>query len=145
MKPSRHFIVSAFLAALMAAVARRPAASLLCFASGFLIDIDHIFEYIAHYGLRDFTIEKFLNACEETRKIKGDCGFRKIYLIFHGYEIAILLVLLCFYTQNIYLVAITLGYIPHLAMDAFGNTLTARSYFLTYRAMKNFKLEALLR
>jgi len=122
-------------------------AGLICFLSGFLLDIDHIIEYIVHYGPRDLTIKNVYLACAQTHEQEGEYQFRKLYLIFHSTEIAIVLWVLALYTKNVYLFVSALGYSTHLILDYMGNISIFRpqSYFVIWRAINKFQTNKLLR
>ena len=145
MKPSRHLAVSFSLAAAVWYLTKSLPAGILCLIFGIMIDIDHIIEYIIHYGWKGFTFEKFFQTCEQTQRQEGERRFKKAYLIFHVGEIAILLWAISIYTKNIYILAVALGYSVHLLMDYIGNRLCLGSCFITGRIVKKFDSEKLFR
>ncbi len=131
-------------------------AGILCFISGFFIDIDHIIEYVIQYGWKDFSFKRFFQVCEQTcnpphqnlwceGKQEGKDRFRKMHLVFHIGELAILLWIVSIYTKNIYLFAIAIGYSIHLIMDCIGNSAHPYYIFVTFRAIKDFDTEKLIR
>ena len=145
MKSSVHAITSLSIGTLIWLFTKSLYAGILCFISGFFIDIDHIIEYIIHYGWKDFNFKRFFLICEQTCKQGGEERFRKIYLVFHLGELAILLWIVSIYTKNIYLFAITIGYSIHLILDCVGNLTHPYYIFITFRAIKNFDTEKLVR
>jgi len=145
MKPVSHIIISFSLGAAVWFFAKSLYAAMVCFLSGFLLDIDHIIEYIVHYGWKDFTFKKCYQACEQVFKKEGEYQFKKLHLIFHSAEIALLFWLITSYTKNIYLFAGVLGYSVHLILDSIGNQLYPYSYFIVWRAINRFSPDRLFR
>ena len=144
MKPGRHIIVSLFMGIIVWFFARSLYAGFVCFFSGILIDIDHIIEFIIHHGWRNFSYKRCYLACEQTSKQDGKYQFRKIYLIFHCAEIALLLWFLVFYTRNLYLFAVALGYSTHLILDYLPGLVYPFSYFVVWRAINKFRTNRFL-
>ena len=109
---------------------------------GFLIDIDHLFDYFAHFGAR-FRLRDFFNV--STYVIPS----RKIYVLWHGWEYLLLINLL---TPRLarkyrvkYLPSAALGsYFFHLLWDNFGVYANTHplAYFIAYRAASGFSLES---
>ena len=118
--------------------------AMVCFLAGFLIDVDHVLEYIIHYGWRNFSLKKCYIKCLETKRGNRAAGFTKLYLIFHSIEIVSALFLLAVISGNIYLLAIAFSTGLHLLMDQVGNDMGAGFYFLFWRARKGFLVEKLL-
>ena len=145
MKPLQHAIASFSLSVILTFLTKSLYAGLICFFSGFLLDIDHLLEYVTHYGWRDFTVKKIHEACDQTLKGKGRRQFRRIYLIFHSIEIAFIAFLVSIYTKNIYIFAFFLGYIVHLILDCLGNSQYPKFYLITWRAVNKFHTDKLLR
>ncbi len=144
MKSSVHAITSLSIGALMWFFTKSLYAGILCFISGFFIDIDHIIEYVIHYGWKNFSFKRLFQVCEQTTKLER-CRFQKIYLIFHSGELAILLWIVFILTKDIYLFAIAIGYSIHLIMDCIGNPTHPYYIFITFRAIKDFDTEKLIR
>lgn len=143
MKLRTHIITSLSAGALLWLFTKSLYAGILCFITGFLIDLDHIVEYIIHYGWKDFTLNKLFLACEQTVKSEGEEGFSKLHLVFHIGEFALLLWIASIYTKNIYLIAISIGYSLHLILDCAGNPLYPHFYFFILRAVKGFRSKEL--
>lgn len=144
MKPSRHIAVSFSLGLALWFFTKSFPAAILCFISGIFMDLDHIIEYLIQYGLKDFTLRNVYNVSINTPKRHLEQRFKKLYLVFHSWEIAILLIFLAAYTKNIYVFAFAAGYFIHLVMDYLGNELYCPSYFIIYRAMKKFDTDKLI-
>jgi len=145
MKSSVHAITSLSIGTLIWFFTKSLYAGILCFISGFFIDIDHIIEYIIHYGWKDFSFKRLFLICEQTCKQEGEERFRKMHLVFHIGELAILFWIVSIYTKNIYLFAITIGYSIHLIMDCIGNSAHPYYIFIMFRAIKDFDTEKLVR
>ncbi len=138
MRPSRHIIASLTIGAVLWFFTKSVYAGLLCFASGVLVDIDHILEYIIHHGRKGLSFKNMYEACEQTERQKGDLKFKRLYIILHTAEIVLLLWTITIYTKNIYLLAITWGYSLHLILDCAANPLYPFSYFIFWRAINKF-------
>lgn len=145
MKPSVHVIASVSIGAVMWFFTKSVYAGILCFLSGIAVDLDHVIEYVIHYGRKGVGFKRIYEACEQTGMRKGNRQFKKLYFVFHINEIALLLWLVTIYTENIYLLAITVGYSSHLILDCVGNELSPRSYFLVRRIIHNFSADRLFR
>jgi len=136
MKPSRHIIASALLSGVLWFFTKSFFAAGLCFVSGVLIDVDHVIEYIIHYGARGLNLKKVYKACEDMR-------FNRLYLVFHTAELGILLWAATVLTQNIYLLALASGYSLHLILDIVGNQVHPLYYFFILRLLHKFHTERL--
>jgi len=141
MLPSRHVIASLSLGIVLWFFTKSIYASILCFVSGVLIDIDHFLDYIIHRGLRGITFRKVYKASKETGDQEGEDVFKKLYLILHSGEIVFILWALTLYTRNIYVLALSLGYTLHLIMDCIGNKLYPSAYFVLWRVIRKFEIE----
>lgn len=140
MFPSRHIIVSVSLSAILIYFTQDIINGIVCFIFGVLIDVDHIIEYIIHRGFskKVFSLPELYQVCERFLKPEEQGGVKKLYLIFHMIEAAVLLWALYIVTQNLYIFSAALGYSGHLLLDALYNKLNPRIYFLTQRILKGF-------
>ena len=115
----------------------RPAA-IASFLAGWLIDADHIIDYVQAHGwkLRWLTMNE---AAHE--KYSG-----KLYLLLHSYELLGLFFLLCRGPQRQpYRMGITLSILTHLLLDQKCNPCRKPlTYFLTHRITKRFDAGKLL-
>lgn len=142
MKPIRHVIITFPIGALFWYQTNSLSAAIICFLSGILPDTDHIIEYIIHFGWKNFSIENCYEACIETERQEGDHRFRKLYLFLHCIELAFGLWLLAYFTKNIFIFALSLGYSLHLIIDIIGNPVYPHFYFMIVRAFNRFKTES---
>lgn len=129
-----HIIISGVIGGIWFYVFRTIPDALLCFLSGFLIDVDHLFDY---YMNRSFTlnIKKIHDACRNKE-------LDRFFILFHGTEFIILLWGGVFLSgMNRYLMAITVGVSQHLFFDHLFNPIKPAAYFLAYRISKGFKPE----
>lgn len=141
MKLAKHIILSLIISIVLFIFTKSVYAGILCFVFGVFMDVDHIIEYILHYGWKDFTLKNVFRACEQTEKREGKLRFKKLYLIFHIGEIAILLLVAAIFLNNIYLWAIAIGYSSHLFFDLIGNNIKPINYLLSWRIMNNFDIK----
>lgn len=146
MLPSRHVIVSLVLGGGIWAFTHSFIAGLLCFFSGTLIDIDHLIDYVINSGLKGFSVKEFYWTCLKLPHQKEQSKIKKVYLIFHAWEIAILLWAGCLLFKNIYLLAMALGYTAHVLMDnAVHHVFHPFFYFIIYRLRRDFRTSRLFR
>lgn len=145
MLPIKHIAVSAPLAVTLGWLTESLWAGMLCFFSGFLVDLDHMLEYLLYYGLKDVRPKKVYHACANMANWEEEGKVNRIFLVLHAAEIAIALWVGYAFTQNIYLLAAALGYSAHLIMDASANAIKPSAYFLTTRIKNGFRMVKLVR
>lgn len=106
---------------------------------GFFIDVDHLFDYFAYFGLR-FNLFYFLNVATYMGPAQ------KIYVLFHGWEFILLLWLSGKILGNKYKLpelgsTLVFPYAIHLLIDQFsGYTTNYLAYFLTFRILTGFSM-----
>jgi len=111
------------------------------FIGGFLIDLDHVLEYILTFGW-SFSLQHFL---EGRQFLISD----QIHLWLHAWEYVILLVILAriFWRKKalgIFLIILALASFVHLLSDSLINNYPLKYYSLSYRQEVNFSAEKLL-
>ena len=143
MKPSIHFIASLSSGATLWFFTKSLYAGAVCFFSGIFLDIDHAIDFMVLHGRRNFSWKKCYLACVQTAEQQGEYQFKKLYLIFHSGEIALVLWFLVIYTKNLYLLAGSIGYSIHLMLDSAANILHPYSYFIIWRAVNKFRTDRL--
>lgn len=102
----------------------------IVFISTYLIDLDHLFDYLAFYGFR-FNLFEFLNGKQFELS-------QKVYLPFHAWEwLVVLGIISKLRGWKSKYAAIILGILPHLLFDAiiWNHFLL---YSIIYRAVNNF-------
>ncbi len=112
-----------------------------CFAVGVFIDLDHFHDYFMYSRFRAVSLKQFFDVCHNMK-------LSKIYLVFHSYEIILLLFLAGFLTGwNDLTIGMTTGFILHLVLDELTNkkkyACKPLFYFFTYRLIKGFRKELL--
>lgn len=138
MKPISHLGVSVItgVAAFLTTKAVMP--SVACFLAGWLIDVDHIWDFYTN-GCKRFSTKRFGYAMDN-----GEIKRAHFYL--HSYELLLILVSLCFITHFDCLLSFTtLGIAIHLFLDQIFNPVHSLTYFLTYRVLKGYKPEIIFR
>jgi hypothetical protein len=116
-------------------------AGLLCFFSGVLIDVDHIFDYIINFRLKSFNIfniKEIYQTYMHLERTAKEGEIKKLYLMFHAIEFVLLLYAGFLFTKNKYLLSIALGLTGHLVMDTMANRLKPYAYFLFLRMIERF-------
>jgi hypothetical protein len=134
-----HIITSAGVGCASFLVYRSPKAAFASFFAGFLIDLDHIVDYVGAHGWR-FHWGRFNEAAHE--KYSG-----KLFLPLHSFELLALFFLLFKGKQRQpYRVSISLSILTHLLLDQKCNpSRTAGTYFLAHRIRKKFNADQLLK
>lgn len=107
---------------------------------GIFIDLDHLFDYFAHFG-PTFNLANFFN----VSSYMGPAG--KIYVPLHGWEFIFLLAILGKILERRFEIkglmwAIVLVYGTHLLWDHFSINHHPLAYFFTYRFLNNFSLKS---
>jgi hypothetical protein len=138
MKPAAHVAASAVISGSIYLTTQSATVAGISFLSGFLIDVDHVIDYIREYGLRP-DIGKFLRVFDESR-------FRKVVLLFHAWELIACLFLLSWLSGwNEIPLGICIGAFQHLVLDQFVNGARPWGYFFIYRATKRFTIHKVIR
>ena len=135
MTPTQHTIASGITSAVFYAYSHSLPASLSCFLSGILIDVDHILDLCIYKRKLNFTIRDLFNFCERE---KGG----KLYLIFHSYELLAFLwvSIIAFHGPTVWL-GLAIGVSVHIFLDQVANPVRPWVYFLGYRLKVGFVKE----
>jgi hypothetical protein len=142
MSPGGHLLTT-FAACTAAAVATESWALTAGIAvGGFLIDVDHAFDYVVFDRQRNLRPGAFLRYYLEGR-------VRRLVLVLHSWELMTLLAVVAWMMPLPWLVGYLLGASMHLALDlAFNGEVVPRSilafYSFSYRAAHRFDARALL-
>lgn len=139
MKASVHVSTSAILAAAVYAYSHSAPEAASCLMSGVLIDLDHVADFHLFSGER-FSVTNFFSWCNESR-------WQKITLIFHSYELFLILCAAAYSLDSQVLWGIVWGTGLHLLLDQLANTRTFRLspwfYLLGYRIAMGFRRDKL--
>jgi len=138
MRPSYHIAASAGISLGLQATMHSWPATLGCFLSGVLIDVDHYLEYCLIRKKFPFRYEHLVDFC-------FDGSVSKIYLFFHAYEyLVILWFLICFFHPGNVWLGVATGLTTHLFFDQFTNPIKPYFYFLTFRVKNRFEKSKIL-
>jgi len=138
MKPTAHIATSAAIATTLYILTKSVSLAGISFFCGFLIDADHLLDYVREYGFRG-SREEFFRLFYETR-------FNKLLLVFHAWEWVVALLLLAAYNDwNNVVLGGAIGIFQHLVFDQMTNGVTPGGYFIGYRAAKHFSRECIVR
>ncbi len=114
MSPGGHLLTtSAACAAVYAGTGSVPLTAGL-FAGGFLIDLDHVFDYVVFEGQRRLSPSAFLHHYVEGR-------VQRVVLLLHSYELLALLAWLAWLGDSVWLWGYVLGMALHLPLDVIWN------------------------
>jgi hypothetical protein len=105
--------------------------------TGIVIDADHFIDYYADRGFT-LNIRDIYDACSAVT-------LKKLYLILHSYELAILLwAAVILIPLGSFWAAAAIGLTQHLIFDTITNRVVPFAYFFTYRLRKGFKKDLLI-
>ena len=137
MKPVVHTIVSGGLSIGFWAITRSWRAVLICFLCGILIDIDHVFDYILAKRRMPGSLSDLESYC--SREKEG-----KLYLIFHSYEIIVLLWMgVIIHPLRMAWWAFAVGMTVHMLLDNFHNPYRPYSLFFIRRLYFGFEKKSI--
>jgi hypothetical protein len=138
MRTLGHIITSGAVAAATYHRYKNPGAAIASFLAGWLIDVDHIVDYVKAHGWK-------VN-WEKVNEAKHEHYSGKLYLLLHSYELVALFFLLFRHPEkHPYRVGITLSVLTHLLLDQKCNPCRKPgTYFLCNRIRKRFQVEHLL-
>ena len=114
MSPGGHLVTTALACGAAYAVTGSAPLTAGLAAGGFLIDVDHVIDYLAFDRQRDLRPGAFLRYYLEGR-------VQRTVLLLHSYELAALLALLAWATQWSWLWGYVLGMALHLPLDVVFN------------------------
>ncbi len=138
MKTPGHIIVSVIGSSVFYAITGSPAASLWFIIAGVLVDIDHYMEYIRERGF-SLDFKKVYAACGNAHN-----DFKKLFLVFHSYEILIIIWFLAFLKRpDAVWLSVAASLTAHLLLDQIKNPVYPLTYFLFYRIVNGFRTEKL--
>ncbi|MBD3355128.1 hypothetical protein GF361_04035 [Candidatus Woesearchaeota archaeon] len=106
MMPLSHLMWALPAALLYFLITQEVYSSFAFLLTAVFIDIDHVLDYILAYG--KFDIKYFL---------RGRWFKKKLYVIFHSYELVLILLFVYFQTNNSLVLAIALGITYHFITD----------------------------
>ena len=135
MKAGHHVAVSTIVSSILYLLFKSWSLTIASFLSGIFLDIDHYIDYVFECG-SPFQMKKFFYYINEEK-------LKKIYLIFHGWEWSIVLIIIGWMLDwNHWIVGVMIGYGHHMVLDALFNTNWPISgYSLSWRWKKNFVSE----
>lgn len=131
MKLAHHLAISAGVSAVVWFLFQSMTATIACFLTGILLDIDHIIDYVANYGWK-IRIKHLFQAFEYE-------VFENIFVFLHSWEfVAIYLALLWLIDWKPVALGAGIGIFAHLLVDHLFNDHSPLGYFLSYRIWHGF-------
>lgn len=132
MRAEHHLIISLLLSLVFFIVTKSILGSILCFIAGFLVDSDHIFDYVLQLRKLPTSIEDFLNHFYGKE-------YTRIWLIFHSWELVPIIYFVGrFLLGDVLTYGILLGFVSHILCDSLYNPIYPLTYFMTYRISVGF-------
>lgn len=114
MSPTGHLLTTAAVCGLSHALGGPIQLTAGLFLGGFLIDVDHYFDYVVFERQLSLNPIRFLGYYLE-------CKLKRAVLILHSYELMALLWLVAALTPHQLLIGYLLGAMMHLALDIYFN------------------------
>jgi hypothetical protein len=113
-------------------------AALAAFLAGWLIDLDHIFDYIQAHGWK--------MSWSHVNEARHEKYSGKLYLPLHSYELlALFFLLFRGGSRQPFRVGVSLSILVHLLLDQrFNPSRRTSTYFLTHRIRKRFDASEIL-
>jgi hypothetical protein len=136
-----HFLSALLAGFLVWKIYQRPIGAFLSgIFAGFLVDLDHFFDYFLAFGF-NFRLDYFEKGYQF---LKDD----KLYIIFHGWEYALIFIILFIFARSasfktIFL-SLALGLLIHLSLDVIIDRVPITCYSIIYRASHNFEIKDLV-
>jgi hypothetical protein len=137
---SIHFLFSLLAGIIVWRIWRKPILAIsAAMLGGVLVDIDHFADYFLAYGW-NFSWSYFIKGFEF---LKSD----KLYVLFHGWEYVVILLLVAIILKNkaakSAFLALSLALFFHLVADVIMDKVPPKSYSVVFRAENNFNLQQL--
>jgi len=110
MSPGGHLVTTAAACAAVYAGTESVALTAGLAAGGFLIDLDHVVDYVLFEGQRDLRPARFLSYYMDGQP-------KRVVLLLHSYELLALLAALAWMTGTEWLWGWVLGMVLHLPLD----------------------------
>jgi len=131
MEPETHLFVSAALASAVYFFTTSIPAAVAAFAGGFLLDLDHFFDFMIFKKRLVLDSQFFTLYFRKT-------GY--LFILLHSYEMVLALWVLAFLTDSILVLGFAVGVTLHMLMDVVGNHLDKRVYSLIFRLANGFRI-----
>ncbi len=141
MKASYHAAISLSAGAALYLYTSSAVIAAYSVIAGIFLDIDHVPDFILQAGIKNRSPKQAWRAFLSAR-------LPELYLVLHSYELLILIFIAGRLSGwNERMLGLAAGALLHMVLDQFSNTfkygLKPYFYFLTARALKRFKQEAL--
>jgi len=142
MSPTGHLLTTTAACGLSYAVGGSLPLTAGLLLGGFLIDVDHYFDYVVFERQLSLNPLKFLS-------YYLDCKLKRAVLILHSYELMAVLWLIAALTHNQLLIGYLLGAMMHLGLDIYFNGKHVlrepfRFYSFLYRREKGFEASRMI-
>ncbi|MBI4039335.1 hypothetical protein HY388_00725 [Candidatus Daviesbacteria bacterium] len=129
-----HYLLAVSIAIFFWIATRRFWASVLVVLVGVFIDLDHLFDYFYAYG---WSWSPGLFFKHAFTAVSG-----KAFLPLHGWDLVAILLVIGWKSKNIIVSAVAVGMFAHLMMDQYLVANHPFAYFLFYRLINNFSVDA---
>jgi hypothetical protein len=131
MRVEHHAAVSVLFSGLLLGLLHSWPMALGALISGIVMDVDHIPDYLFHFGFR-FNVRRFFQASYERE-------YKRVFILLHSWEWLPLGLLLAWWSGwNPWLVGLLLGWVQHMSLDQIVNKPRRMGYFLLGRWRADF-------
>ncbi len=126
-----HVVISTAISGVLYAIFKSWGLAIASFIAGIFIDLDHVIDYVLECGFH-FDRDKFFSFFYGEK-------YKKITLIFHGWEWLAVLLFIAWKTDwNPWVTGILIGCSQHMAADRAYNISTFMAYSLLWRWKNGF-------
>ncbi|HOK40691.1 MAG TPA: hypothetical protein PLD27_06595 [bacterium] len=134
----KHFFLSSVFSIVIFFIKKDLHFSLAFLIGGTFIDIDHCLDYVRETNDYFITLKKMENLFLNFKE-------KKATIIFHSYELFLILFLLNYFLWNYnFIYALLSGFLFHIILDLIFNPVKFQSYLFLYRLKHSFKKEKIL-
>lgn len=138
---SIHFLSGLIAGFIIWRIWKKPVLSyLFAILGSVFVDLDHLIDYFIAFDW-NFKLEYFLKGYQFLEN-------GKIYVLFHGWEYVVILIVLAVILKSkvakSIVLALALGLFFHVSEDVFLNNIPAKSYSVVYRVKNNFSIQKLV-
>lgn len=136
MKIQHHIVSSALIASILYLFFKSWNMALICFLSGILIDLDHIYDYTREFGF-PFKIKDFFNTAYDGEVSRWT-------VVLHSWEVLFLIGIIAWFTNwNPWITGVLVGFGHHIVLDMLDKDERLRSYSFIWRWKNNFEFEVI--
>jgi hypothetical protein len=131
MKVTHHVLVSTAVSGGVYLMTRSIPLTLGSCISGWVIDVDHLLDYLVEHGPRPDASHFFATFRDDK--------YRRARLVLHGWEWPLLIAAASLVTRPSLTIGVAVGWLQHLVFDQLTNSPSPLGYSIMWRAMHGFR------